>query len=39
MILGHLKENLEIVVIRPTIITGTYKEPFPGWIEGVKYVL
>ncbi|TMW82725.1 hypothetical protein EJD97_005135 [Solanum chilense] len=38
MILGHLKENLEIVIIRPTIITGTYKEPFPGWIEGVKTV-
>ncbi|WMV35746.1 hypothetical protein MTR67_029131 [Solanum verrucosum] len=38
MVLGHLKENLQIVIIRPTIITSTYKEPFPGWIEGVKTV-
>ncbi|XP_055830468.1 probable fatty acyl-CoA reductase 4 [Solanum dulcamara] len=36
MVLGHLKENLQIVIIRPAIITSTYKEPFPGWIEGVK---
>ncbi|KAK6776497.1 hypothetical protein RDI58_027498 [Solanum bulbocastanum] len=36
MMLGHLKENLQLVIIRPTIITSTYKEPFPGWIEGVK---
>ncbi|PHU03712.1 putative fatty acyl-CoA reductase 5 [Capsicum chinense] len=36
MMLGHLKENLQLVIIRPTIITSTYKEPFPGWIEEVK---
>ncbi|KAL3335938.1 hypothetical protein AABB24_031921 [Solanum stoloniferum] len=36
MILGHLKEKLQLVIIRPTIITSTYKEPFPGWIEGVR---
>ncbi|KAK4369486.1 hypothetical protein RND71_013278 [Anisodus tanguticus] len=35
MLLGHLKENLQLVIIRPTIITSTYKEPFPGWIEGI----
>ncbi|KAJ8551985.1 hypothetical protein K7X08_028428 [Anisodus acutangulus] len=38
MLLGHYKENLQLVIIRPTIITSTYKEPFPGWIEGVKTV-
>ncbi|XP_055824646.1 fatty acyl-CoA reductase 3-like [Solanum dulcamara] len=38
MLLGHYKENLQVVIIRPTIITSTYKEPFPGWIEGVKTV-
>ncbi|XP_060173760.1 fatty acyl-CoA reductase 3-like [Lycium barbarum] len=38
MLLGHLKENLQVVIIRPTIITSTYKEPFPGWIEGVRTV-
>ncbi|CAN4100756.1 unnamed protein product [Withania somnifera] len=38
MLLGHLKENLQLVIIRPTIITSTYKEPFSGWIEGVRSV-
>ncbi|XP_015164951.1 fatty acyl-CoA reductase 3-like isoform X2 [Solanum tuberosum] len=38
MLLGHYKEDLRLVIIRPTIITSTYKEPFPGWIEGVKTV-
>ncbi|XP_059314843.1 fatty acyl-CoA reductase 1-like [Lycium ferocissimum] len=38
MLLGHYKENLQLAIIRPTIITSTYKEPFPGWIEGVKTV-
>ncbi|XP_060184885.1 fatty acyl-CoA reductase 3-like [Lycium barbarum] len=38
MLLGHLKENLQVVIIRPTIITSTYKEPFPGWIERVRTV-
>nr|XP_009781719.1 PREDICTED: fatty acyl-CoA reductase 8-like isoform X2 [Nicotiana sylvestris] len=36
--LGHLKESLQLVIIRPTIITSTYKEPFLGWIDGVKTV-
>ncbi|XP_052208744.1 alcohol-forming fatty acyl-CoA reductase-like [Diospyros lotus] len=38
MLLGDLKGNLPLVVIRPTIITSTFKEPFPGWIEGVRTV-
>ncbi|KAL3335939.1 hypothetical protein AABB24_031922 [Solanum stoloniferum] len=38
VVLGHSKENLQIVIIRPAVITSTYKEPFPGWIEGVKTV-
>ncbi|KAK9266180.1 hypothetical protein L1049_027245 [Liquidambar formosana] len=38
MLLGHLRENLPLVIIRPTIITTTYKEPFPGWIEGFRTI-
>ncbi|KAI3990946.1 hypothetical protein MKX01_026130 [Papaver californicum] len=34
----HLKRNIPIVIVRPTAVTGTYKEPFPGWIEGFKSV-
>ncbi|XP_076932083.1 alcohol-forming fatty acyl-CoA reductase-like [Bidens hawaiensis] len=38
MILGHLKGNMPLVILRPTIITSTYKEPFRGWIEGIRTI-
>ncbi|CAN7033556.1 unnamed protein product [Brassica oleracea var. botrytis] len=38
MFLGHYRENMPIVIIRPTMITSTFSDPFPGWIEGVKTV-
>ncbi|CAF2337568.1 unnamed protein product [Brassica napus] len=38
MFLGHYRENMPIVVIRPAMITSTFSDPFPGWIEGVKTV-
>ncbi|KAL1544483.1 alcohol-forming fatty acyl-CoA reductase [Salvia divinorum] len=38
MLLGELKENIPLVIIRPTIVTSTYKEPFPGWVEGVRTI-
>ncbi|XP_042493651.1 fatty acyl-CoA reductase 3-like [Macadamia integrifolia] len=38
MLLGHLKENIPLVIIRPTIITSTYKEPIPGWTEGLRTI-
>ncbi|OVA03592.1 Male sterility [Macleaya cordata] len=38
MVIGHLRGNLPLVILRPTIVTSTYKEPFPGWIEGVRTV-
>ncbi|MCL7029321.1 hypothetical protein MKW94_011119 [Papaver nudicaule] len=34
-----LQRNVPVVIARPTIVSSTYKDPFPGWIEGVKYVL
>ncbi|KAI3968133.1 hypothetical protein MKW92_000316, partial [Papaver armeniacum] len=33
MLIGKYRGNVPVVIIRPTIITSTYKEPFPGWIE------
>ncbi|XP_059430367.1 fatty acyl-CoA reductase 3-like [Corylus avellana] len=38
MLIGHLKENLSVVIVRPTIVTSTYREPFPSWIEGVRTI-
>ncbi|KAL0370179.1 UNVERIFIED_CONTAM: Alcohol-forming fatty acyl-CoA reductase [Sesamum angustifolium] len=38
MLVGHLKEDIPLVIVRPTIVTSTYKEPFPGWAEGVRTI-
>jgi nucleoside-diphosphate-sugar epimerase len=39
MILEHFKGKMEVVILRPAIISSTHGEPFPGWIEGVRYLL
>ena len=36
MMVNDLKDNLPVIIIRPTIVTSTYNEPFPGWIEGIR---
>ncbi|KAL0460069.1 UNVERIFIED_CONTAM: Fatty acyl-CoA reductase 3 [Sesamum latifolium] len=37
MILEEMKaKDYKLVIVRPTIITSTYREPFPGWIEGLR---
>ncbi|KAI0502618.1 hypothetical protein KFK09_017573 [Dendrobium nobile] len=38
MLLGQLRGSLPLVIARPTIITSTWKEPFPGWIEGNRTI-
>ncbi|KAF3441546.1 hypothetical protein FNV43_RR15460 [Rhamnella rubrinervis] len=30
--------NVPLVTIRPAMVTSSYKEPFPGWIEGLRTV-
>ncbi|KAJ7947968.1 Fatty acyl-CoA reductase [Quillaja saponaria] len=32
----ELKNNVPLIVIRPTMVTSTFKQPFPGWIEGLR---
>ncbi|KAI3870764.1 hypothetical protein MKW92_003148 [Papaver armeniacum] len=34
----YLKRNFPVVIVRPTAVTSTYREPFPGWIEGFKSI-
>ncbi|GFP79850.1 fatty acyl-coa reductase 2 [Phtheirospermum japonicum] len=34
MMIDKLRGDLPVVVIRPSVIESTYKEPFPGWMEG-----
>jgi fatty acyl-CoA reductase len=36
MLVEISKENMSVVIVRPTIVTSTYREPFPGWVEGLR---
>ncbi|KAL5976374.1 hypothetical protein ACLOJK_020705 [Asimina triloba] len=36
MLLGQYRDNIPLVILRPTIVTSTYSEPFPGWIQGMR---
>ncbi|XVF69145.1 hypothetical protein PTKIN_Ptkin11bG0057300 [Pterospermum kingtungense] len=38
MLLGNFKGDIPLVIILPSMIVSTYKEPFPGWIEGVRTI-
>ncbi|KAF7818914.1 fatty acyl-CoA reductase 2 [Senna tora] len=34
MMIDKLREDLPVVIIRPSVIESTFKDPFPGWMEG-----
>ncbi|KAL1561438.1 alcohol-forming fatty acyl-CoA reductase [Salvia divinorum] len=34
MALGEIRGDVPLLIIRPTVIESTYKDPFPGWIQG-----
>jgi fatty acyl-CoA reductase len=36
MLVVNFKDDLPVLIIRPTMVASTYKEPFPGWIEGLR---
>ncbi|KAL6577447.1 hypothetical protein OROMI_011723 [Orobanche minor] len=36
MTLEKFKGNVNVVIIRPTIISTTFRDPFPGWAEGLR---
>ncbi|XP_022153088.1 fatty acyl-CoA reductase 3-like [Momordica charantia] len=38
MMVSDEKDGIPLIIIRPTIVTSTYKEPFPGWIEGLRTI-
>ncbi|KAL4295661.1 hypothetical protein GQ457_12G027500 [Hibiscus cannabinus] len=38
MLLGKFKGEFPLVIIRPSMISSTYKQPFPGWIEGLRTI-
>uniref|UniRef100_A0A7N0UZF3 Fatty acyl-CoA reductase n=1 Tax=Kalanchoe fedtschenkoi TaxID=63787 RepID=A0A7N0UZF3_KALFE len=38
MLIGQQRGEMPLVILRPTIVTSTFKEPFPGWIEGIRTI-
>ncbi|CAA0818434.1 Fatty acyl-CoA reductase 2 [Striga hermonthica] len=34
MVLNEIRENVPVLIIRPTVIESSYEQPFPGWIQG-----
>ncbi|XP_030937157.1 probable fatty acyl-CoA reductase 4 isoform X3 [Quercus lobata] len=38
MLLEQFHQNLPLAIVRPTMVTSTYKEPFSGWIEGARTI-
>ncbi|KAL6841044.1 hypothetical protein ACP4OV_029013 [Aristida adscensionis] len=34
MVINSMRGEIPVVIIRPTIIESTLKDPFPGWIQG-----
>ncbi|KAL0724805.1 hypothetical protein Bca4012_039404 [Brassica carinata] len=35
-VIHNQRGNLPVVIIRPSIIESSYKEPFPGWLQGIR---
>lgn len=38
MLLGHLRGDIPLVIVRPSIITSIYRDPLPGWMEGRRTI-
>lgn len=38
MVIDNMRGDIPVVVIRPSVIESTCKEPFPGWMEGNRYI-
>ncbi|KAH7542031.1 hypothetical protein FEM48_Zijuj02G0030300 [Ziziphus jujuba var. spinosa] len=38
MIAEEAKDEVPLLIIRPTMVTSTLNEPFPGWIEGLRTI-
>jgi nucleoside-diphosphate-sugar epimerase len=39
MLLGTMRGDVPVVIVRPSIIISTFQDPFPGWIERIRCVL
>ncbi|XP_055811608.1 fatty acyl-CoA reductase 2, chloroplastic-like [Solanum dulcamara] len=38
MMINSMRDEIPILILRPSVITSSYKEPFPGWIQGYRVI-
>ncbi|KAK9199384.1 hypothetical protein WN944_014575 [Citrus x changshan-huyou] len=38
LLIQHLKESISVVILRPTVISSTYKQLFPYWAEDLRTI-
>ncbi|XP_070008771.1 fatty acyl-CoA reductase 2, chloroplastic-like [Nicotiana sylvestris] len=38
MMIDSMREEIPILILRPSVISSCYKEPFPGWIQGFRVI-
>ena len=39
MLLNSSRDDIPMVIIRPTVVESSLKEPFPGWIQGYRFYI
>ena len=37
MVIESMRDDLPTVIMRPSIVESSFREPIPGWIEGNRY--
>jgi len=38
MVINSMRGEVPVVTIRPSVIESTWRDPFPGWMEGNRYL-
>ena len=38
MVIDSMRDDLPTVIVRPSIVESSFQDPFPGWIEGNRYI-
>ncbi|KAF7106214.1 hypothetical protein CFC21_106965 [Triticum aestivum] len=38
MLLAQERGDLPLIIMRPAMVTSTFQDPFPGWIEGARTI-
>lgn len=37
MVLNEMREDVPVLILRPSVIESCYKDPIPGWIQGNRF--